>query len=69
MTAATFYNLNVLKYQTCEPPARETKSTAFETLSRPPEKNKNLLTFQNFRNFFFLPKNIKNIWNSLDLII
>jgi hypothetical protein len=24
---------------TCDPPARETESTAFETLSRPPEKN------------------------------
>jgi hypothetical protein len=27
-------------WQTCEPPARETKSTAFKTLSRPPEKIK-----------------------------
>jgi hypothetical protein len=25
--------------QTCDLPARETESTAFETLSRPPEKN------------------------------
>jgi hypothetical protein len=24
---------------TCDPPARETESIAFETLSRPPEKN------------------------------
>jgi hypothetical protein len=52
---------------TCDPPVPETESTAFETLSHPPEKNSNLPTFQNF--FFFFTKNIKNIRNSLDLII
>jgi hypothetical protein len=28
-----------IAFQTCDPSARETESTAFETLSRPPEKN------------------------------
>jgi hypothetical protein len=45
--------------ETCDPPARETESPTFGTLSRPPEKNQNLPTFQNFRKIFFLQKILK----------
>jgi hypothetical protein len=54
---------------TCDPPTRETESTAFETLSRPPEKIKIYRLFKISENFLFFTKNIKNIRNSLDLII
>jgi hypothetical protein len=35
----TSYILKGGDSQTCDPPARKTESTDFETLSRPPEKN------------------------------
>jgi hypothetical protein len=48
--------------QTCDPPARETESTAFETLSRPPEKKikiSRLFKIQKKIYFFFLQKILK----------